>query len=85
MVWYLKGTIEYGLIFTRDHRICLHRYDDFEWVGSATNRKITPTCYRKWTSVSLSATKDEYIAAGKKARKIPQVIRNMIYKNSTGE
>ena len=68
-MWYLKGTIEYGLIYARDQRICLQRYDDFDWVGSATNRKITPTCCRKQTIVSLSATKDEYIAAEKKASK----------------
>ena len=58
----------YGLIFARDQRICLHRYNDFDWVDSATDRKITPTCRRKQTSVSLNATKDEYIAAEKKAR-----------------
>ena len=68
MVWYLKGTIEYGIIFVRDQRIFLQRYDDFDWVGSATNRKINPTCCRKWTNVSLSATKDEYIAVEKKER-----------------
>ena len=67
-MWYLKGTIEYGLIYEIDYRIFLHRYDDFDWVGSSTNRKITPTCCIKRTNVSLSATKDEYIAAEKKAR-----------------
>ena len=68
MVWYLKVTTEYGLIYARDHRIFMHIYDDFDWVGSDTNRKTTPTCCRKRTSVSLSATKDEYIVAEKKAR-----------------
>ena len=68
MVWYLKGTIEYGLIYARDQRICLQRYDDFDWVGSATNEKINPTCCRKRTNVALSATKDEYIVAEKKER-----------------
>ena len=68
MVWYLNGTIEYGLIYSRDHRICLQRYDEFYWVGSATNKNITPTCCRKRTNVSLSTTKDEYIAAEKKER-----------------
>ena len=68
MVWYLKGTIEYGLIYARDQRIFLQGYDDFDWVGSATNKKITPTCCRKRTSVSLSETKDEYIASKKKSR-----------------
>ena len=27
MVWYLKGTIEYGLIYVRDQRISLHIYN----------------------------------------------------------
>ena len=45
---------------------CRDIYDDFDWVGSATNKKITPYC-RKRTSISLSATKDEYIVAEKKA------------------
>ena len=85
MVSYLKGTTEYGLIYARDHRIFLHIYDDFDWVGNDTNRKITPTCYRNQTSISLSATKDEYIAANNKARNIPQVMRNMIQKNSSDE
>ena len=46
----------------------MQRYDDFDWASIATNRKITPTCCRKRTNVSISATKDEYIAAEKKAR-----------------
>ena len=28
MVWYLKGTIEYGIIYARYQRICLQEYDD---------------------------------------------------------
>ena len=66
MVWYLKGTIEYSIIYARDNRIFLQIYDDFDWDKSATNRKITPTCCRKWINVYLSATKDEYIATVKK-------------------
>ena len=66
---YLKGTIKYGLIYARDQRICLQKYDDSDWVGSVTNSKSTPTCCKKQTIVSLSATKDEYIAAEKKTSK----------------
>ena len=51
IVWYLNPILQ--------------RYDEFDWVGSATNKNITPTYCRK-RSVSLSATKDEYIAAEKK-------------------
>ena len=80
---YLKGTIKYGLVYARDQMICLQRYDDSDWVGSATNRKSTPACCRKRTSVSLSATKDEYIAAEKKEREDPS--SDMIQKNYTNE
>ena len=58
MVWYLKGTIEYGLIYVRDQRIFLRGYDDSNWVDSTTNIKSTLTCCRKRTIVSLSTTKD---------------------------
>ena len=44
-------------------------YDDSDWVGNATNKKSTLGCCRKWIHVALSATKDEYIVADKKARK----------------
>ena len=30
VVWYLKGTFEYGLICDRDKRICLQEYNDFD-------------------------------------------------------
>ena len=46
----------------------LHRYDYVDWVGSARNRNITST-YCRNQSVSLNATKDEYIAGEKKESK----------------
>ena len=46
----------------------LQEYNDSHWVGNATNIKRTLSCYRKQTNVSLSATKDEYIASKKKSR-----------------
>ena len=39
-----------------------------DWVGNATNIKITATCYINHTRVSLSETKYEYITAENKAR-----------------
>ena len=68
MVWYLKGIIEYGLIYARDKRIFLQIYDDLDWVGSGTKINITLTCCRKQTSVSLIPIKDEYIATKNKAK-----------------
>ena len=72
---YLKGTIDLGIYYGRDHDYKLYGYTDSNWVGSATNRKSTSTgCYclgstvissfsKKQSSVSLSTVEAEYIAA----------------------
>ena len=67
VVWYLQDTIEYELGYVRVERIFLQEYDDSDWVTSA-NRKRTLGCYRKRTSVALSATEDEYIVAANKIK-----------------
>jgi hypothetical protein len=36
---YLKGTLDYGLCYTRDHDFRLYGYTDSDWVGSASDRK----------------------------------------------
>ena len=69
---YLKGTIKYGLIYARNQRIFVHRYDESDWVGSATNRKRTPRYCKKWTSVSLSTVDAKDNATEKKAREVCQ-------------
>jgi hypothetical protein len=38
---YLKGTLDYGLYYTGDHDFIMYGYTDSDWVGSASNRKIT--------------------------------------------
>ena len=38
---YLKGTIDYGLSYTRDHDFRLYGYIDLDWEGSVSNRKRT--------------------------------------------
>jgi hypothetical protein len=38
---HLKGTLDYGLCYTRDHDFRLYGYTDSDWVGSASERKIT--------------------------------------------
>jgi hypothetical protein len=72
---YLKGTIDYGLRYVSDHKISLQGYTDSDWAGSVTDRKSTSGCCfslgsamiswfsRKQTSVALSTTEAEYIAA----------------------
>ena len=72
---YLKGTIDLGLHYGRDHDYKLYGYMDSDWAGSATDRKSTSGgCYcmgftmiswfsKKQSSVALSTTEAEYIAA----------------------
>ena len=70
---YLKGTLDYGLIYASNGEIRLHGFTDSDWEGSAEDRKRTSGCcfslgsgvisWISWkkTSVSLSKTKDDYI------------------------
>ena len=72
---YLKGTIDLGLYYGGDHDYNLHGYTDSDWVGSATDRKITSSgCYclgstmiswfsKKLSSISLSTAKADYTAS----------------------
>jgi hypothetical protein len=38
---YLKGTIDYTLIYCSDREISLHGYADSDWVGSVADKKST--------------------------------------------
>jgi hypothetical protein len=72
---YLKGTLDYGLCYTRDHDFRLYGYPNSDWVGSASDRKSTSRCCfslgsamtswqsRKQSSIALSTAEAEYIAA----------------------
>ena len=72
---YLKGTIDYGLGYAGDCNFGLVGYIDSDWAGSVPDRKSTSGCCfslgstviawrsRKQTSVALSTTEAEYIAA----------------------
>jgi hypothetical protein len=72
---YLKGTLEYGLCYTGDHDFRLYGYTDSDWAGSVSDRKSTSGCCfslgsamtswqsRKQSSIALSTTEAEYIAA----------------------
>ena len=71
---YLKGTIDYGLYYDRDHDYKLYGYMNSYWAGSVVDKKSTSGgCYclgfvmiswfsKKLSSVSLSTTEAEYIA-----------------------
>ena len=72
---YLKGTINYGLRYVVDCEFRLLGYTDLDWACSVTDRKSTLGCCfslgsvviawrnREQTSVALSTTEVEYIAA----------------------
>ena len=72
---YLKGTIELGLYYGRDHDYRLYGYTDSYWAGSVVDRKSTSgRCYclgstmiswfsKKQSNVSLSTVEAEYIVA----------------------
>jgi hypothetical protein len=41
---YLKGTIDYGLSYDRDHNFTLSGYTDSDWTGIIADRKSTSGC-----------------------------------------
>ena len=71
---YLKGTIDFGLYYDRDHDYILYGYMDSYWVGSdAYRNSISGGCYclgsamiswfrKKQSSVALTTAEAEYIA-----------------------
>ena len=72
---YLKGTIDYGLTYTRDQDFRLYGYIDSDWAGCIPDRNSTSGgCFslglaiiswlrKKHSSVALSNVEAEYIAA----------------------
>jgi transposase InsO family protein len=70
---YLKGTIDYGLIYDGDHDFTLSGYTDADWAGSVSNRENTSGCcfnlglamisWQSSSSIALSTAEAEYIAA----------------------
>ena len=70
---YLKGTVDYGLKYEVNQKINLEGYVDSDWVGSASDRKITSWCCfsmrsgviswfsKKQSCVALSTAEVEYV------------------------
>jgi hypothetical protein len=77
---YLHGTVGYGLRYVLDGEVKMQGYTDFDWAGSAVDRKITSGCClslgsgmisrlsRKHTSVAFSIAEGKYIAASVASR-----------------
>jgi hypothetical protein len=38
---YLKGTLDYGLMYVTNHEFGLYGYSDSDWAGSIPDEKIT--------------------------------------------
>ena len=76
IIWYINGTPDYGLWYSKDSNACLTVYLDADWASSVNNRTSTSGgCFylaknlvswmsKKQNSVSLSTAEAEYIAAG---------------------
>ena len=74
IIWYINGTPDYGLWYSKDSNACFTRYLDADFAGSVDDRKSTSRgCFylgnnlvswmsKKKNFVSLSTTKVEYIA-----------------------
>ena len=71
---YLKGTIDLGLYYGRDHDYKLYGYMDSDWAGSAADKNNTSGgCHclgsammswfsKKHSNIALSTAEAEYIA-----------------------
>jgi hypothetical protein len=80
MLRYLHGMVGYGLRYVSSGDVKLQGYTDSDGTGSAVDRKNTSRCCfslgsgmiswlsRKQTSLALSASKAEYIAASVESR-----------------
>ena len=72
---YIKGTMEYGLVYERRGSVHLAGFTDVEWAGCVEDRKNTSGCCfsigsgvvswfsRKQKSVALSLAEAEYMAS----------------------
>ena len=82
LIQYLKGSIDYEMIFDRSNGFQLGAYSDSDWAGDLHDRKSTtgscimlaggPVFWKstKQTGMSLSSIKTEYIAASETAKSI---------------
>ena len=76
IIWYISGTSDYGIWYSRDLNECLAGYLDADWVGCINDRKSTSGgCFylgnnlvswmsKKQNSISLSTIEAKYIAVG---------------------
>jgi hypothetical protein len=46
VLWYLKGTVHFGLRYVGDGEVVLQGFSDSDWAGSASDKKSTSGCCR---------------------------------------
>jgi hypothetical protein len=75
VLYYLRGTMEYGLLYERSGGVTLASFIDVGWAGCAEDRKSTLGCFfsigsgtiswfsKKQELVALSSVEAEYMAA----------------------
>lgn len=85
----VKVTIEYGLWYPKGNELTIEAYIDVDWAGSVDDHKSTSgaTFYvggclvswlnKKQSSISLSTTKAEYIAATTCYTQVPWMKQNL--------
>lgn len=71
---YLKGTVDYGLVYTGDDKDVLSGYSDADWAGDVDTRRSTSGfvfqvhnntvswCSKRQNTVAKSSTEAEYVA-----------------------
>ncbi|XP_022889185.1 uncharacterized protein LOC111404635 [Olea europaea var. sylvestris] len=76
IIRYVNGTVDHGILYSRESNLELANYSDVDWAGNADDRKSTSGgCFyvgsnlvswmsKKQNSISLSTAKAEYIATG---------------------
>ena len=75
IIRYISGTLDYGILYSKDTNISLVGFSDADWAGNADDRKSTSRgCFylgnylvswhikKKKKSISLSTAEAEYIA-----------------------
>lgn len=72
---YIKGYLDYGLLYKKTNAFCLSGFTDADWAGNADDRHSTTGycfstgsamvswCSKKQSVVTLSSTEAEYVAA----------------------
>ncbi|XP_014632947.1 uncharacterized protein LOC114420512 [Glycine soja] len=74
VIRYVKGTLDYGIMYSLSHNFKLHGYSDSDWTGCIDDMRSTSGycfsfgsgvfswCFKKQEVVAQSTTEAEYVA-----------------------